>query len=423
MRQRRLCAVLAWVMLVTALLTPALAAETEAPEAEPYRYRYTLEADWANPGAGTDPSTVCTLYVQALSDDAVPLHAGSVTLGIPGSVVSVQAEGPFELRDFDGKPNAWETGTALGQSYLGFSWNRTETEDPLTQDGEHRQKIATIRVSGGAGKVSAFTLIPWVDTRTGKLVLQQRQQAQASGDAVRIDEQEAVMRNVWRYESLTTADVGFYQGFYEIEEDGPDGQRAVDIENGWQAFQIMAYNSKEPITLKFEQWNEEVGAYAQYAEAEYQLAGPTQVGQNGKFTATIDFAALKDTEGQAIAIGPGEYKLTVSKRSHVSRYATGLTIKGNEGNLSIFPELTGVMLYLPCGDVNGDDRIKLQDRGQFTAPERYGRPVRTGEEAYDLNGDGRIDLRDLMIMEDPINYGRSSTAFYEKTKTTQGGGA
>ena len=31
MRQRRLCAVLAWVMLVTALLTPALAAETEAP--------------------------------------------------------------------------------------------------------------------------------------------------------------------------------------------------------------------------------------------------------------------------------------------------------------------------------------------------------------------------------------------------------
>ena len=103
MRQRRLCAVLAWVMLVTALLTPALAAETEAPEAEPYRYRYTLEADWANPGAGTDPSTVCTLYVQALSDDAVPLHAGSVTLGIPGSVVSVQAEVPFELRDLDRK--------------------------------------------------------------------------------------------------------------------------------------------------------------------------------------------------------------------------------------------------------------------------------------------------------------------------------
>lgn len=424
MRHRRLSKLLGCALLVMGLLQPLLpagAAEPEAPEEEAFRYRYTLETKRANPGMPTDLSTECVLYVQALSEAATPLHAGSVTLGIPGTVESVQMEVPFELRDFDGVANSYETGTALGQSYVGFSWNRTETEDPLTQDGEHRQKIATIRVSGGNGETDGFTLIPWVDTRTGKVVLQQRQNAQASGEAVRIEEYEALMQNIWRYESLTTADVGFYQGFYEVN--GPDGQRAVDIENGWQLFQIMAYNSKEAMTLEIEKRNEETGAYEQYTVAEYQLAGPTQVGGNGKFTVQIDFGKLKDREEQPIQLEPGDYKLTVRKRSHVSRYATGLTVTGSEGNLSVFPELTGVMLYLPCGDVNGDGGIKLRDRGELTGPGRYGRPVKAGEGAYDLNGDGRVDLRDLIILEDPINYGKSSSAFYEARKTTEGGGA
>lgn len=345
-----------------------------------------------------------------------------MALGIPGNVLSVVPAEPFELRNYDGAANTYETGTALGKSYVGFSWNRTATEQPLTMDEAHRQKLATITVSGGNGELDAFTLVPWVDTRTGKIVLQQRQQAQASGSAVRIDEYEALMQNFWRYESLTTADVGFYQGFYEV--DGPDGQRAVDIENGWQAFQIMAYDKAKPITLCFERWDEEAGKYQPYADAVYQLADPTTVGQNGKFTAGIDFSKLKRATGEAtgelIELEQGTYKLTVSKQSHVQRYATDLTVKGSEGNVSLFPELTGLVLYLPCGDVTGDNRIKLQDRDLLTAPGRYG--TAAAGSPYDLNGDGRVDLRDLIILEDPINYGKSSTTFYEK-ETLEGGGA
>ncbi len=409
--------------------TVVSAAETGGSPGTATAYRYVLLTEHASENP-FDLGTLCRLYVAGPKDH--PLHGGSIAveLPVPGAgqtvkVTALQPDEKFELRNFDGAVISSQTTvfletiakkTAEGKPYLGFTWNIvsdkgvatsiTENAPVPLQNGEGCQHIADFTVSTGAGQLQSFRLLPWVETPTGAAILKLRKAA--TGRQAEI--YESLMRNFWRYDTLDTPTVGYYQGYYEADAADGTGQRQTDILNGWSALQVKTYRPQSPLQLTV---TTPAGAIltASYDGGHGNVVG--KVTDSLKFEDLTFKSAAKSPQTRAepeqIPIENGFYTLQITKESHTTVTCTGLTASAQ----SLFPQLAGQTIVIPCGDLSGDGRIKQLDRALLTKLTVKGMvSVKTeGKyEPYDLNGDHKISQLDLAIQLDPTNYGRSPYA-------------
>lgn len=379
MKKRKwLAACLAAAVAVALLGGPPARAEERPPGG--YSYRYVLERSGEQPGGNTF-TTRFHLFVQS-SDPAAPaLHTGSIALW--GRMeLSLAMEGSYTALGFEGESTP-ENQAADGGSVLGFTWYAREGKQPEL-DEQGRQFLGSVSVGYGSGKAdpSEVKLRSYYETAAGR---DQIDRLLAATDPLEQENLRELVGGVWRMESGEAPRLGFYQGYYAQESTEGETQVAVDIGNGWQSFSVIAYDPKVGLTL--------TAVAADGAETSLTLPG--LAAGVGKSIQEIDLSGFS-------GLSPGEYRLRVEKRSHVTATYAGLTVAGE----SLFPELLGETLTLPCGDVNGDGAVRQTDRALLTAPGRYGLPAAEETAVYDLDGDGHIGQRDLAILTDPANYGK-----------------
>jgi hypothetical protein len=96
----------------------------------------------------------------------------------------------------------------------------------------------------------------------------------------------------------------------------------------------------------------------------------------------------------------GTYDLKVSKTGHTDYWLTGIPVES--GDLELQDTIT-----LPCGDVNGDGRINVDDVVDLTRSKNYNKKTeKAADVVCDLNGDGNINVDDLLIMTSSANYNK-----------------
>lgn len=383
---------------------PARAAEGGAAE-----YRYTLECVG---GTQADGRTEYALYTVPTRSDAPPLHTGSIALTTSvadGLTVSFEEDAPYAYRDFHGVAGSFETGKAAdGRPYVGFTWNVRQGETPETDDAG-RQRIATVELAYGyvpdPASPYGVALLPYSETESGRAQFAARNApglTQTERDVL-----DARIGNLWRCtESTLAPQFGFYQGYGAEEMEGAQtAQFAADIGNGWQRFQIVSYNPQKEVTLTLYASDGSGGWSDTPARAPILVASTQKT--PGKVTDVLELS-LDD-------VAPGQYKMVISKRSHVPVTYLNLTVSEQH----TCPQLTGLSAYLPCGDLDGDGGVRLTDYARLTDPARYGSASAEGKAGlYDLDGDGRVDAVDHAILTDPANYGKT-----EKTQTYDLGGS
>ncbi|MDO4269662.1 MAG: hypothetical protein Q4C72_01940 [Eubacteriales bacterium] len=399
-KKKRLYAA-ALAVLTAVSCTPGASAEDAGDTAE-YVYRYELAFEGTS---GTSSTFALSVLGTASDGGAAPvLHTGAAALQAArlnaadgdGALLSFTPAAGIEVRALDGKAGI-ERGTpedAEGKgSYAGFVWSAAQDADLAALADGGRLPLGTLTVPVGKADASMITLLPWTQTKTGWA---QYGRLAASGA-----DKEALAQLIganWRIENGIEGDphVGCYQGYYASD----DGQRAVDIGCGWQSLVVRSYRPQSELTLEL------------YRDGQTALAAkavvPAHTGQTGRVSDAVRFESLDyySAGGSKYDKLPdGAYRLVLKKTSHAAVAVTGVTA----ANGSIFPQLTGQTITLPCGDLNGDDRVKLADRALLTARGRYGARRGTAAyqtyEAYDLDGDGQIGQRDLAILTAPGNYG------------------
>lgn len=182
-------------------------------------------------------------------------------------------------------------------------------------------------------------------------------------------------------------------------------------------FNVKSYDPKDPLIINIYPDDPADGA-----PTGYRLVIDGEQTGTGIFVRTIRFAeciekykcSVLESGEQVDQLPEGTYRLEICKESHVTATLTGVTVKVDGTVTELFPELEGEFLYLPCGDVNGDGEIRLDDRAILTAPANYGKAAVEGQ-IYDLDGDDRVDQTDLAILIAPANYGKSDfTVAYPK---------
>lgn len=97
----------------------------------------------------------------------------------------------------------------------------------------------------------------------------------------------------------------------------------------------------------------------------------------------------------------GEYTLEIKKDVHLTYYID-VTVNETDADVTV----KEVTLY--CGDISGDERIKLNDRSillKYQNSQLHNGAEETNTEALraDLNGDGRVSVHDLNILKTYYN--------------------
>lgn len=365
----------------------AAAAETTPPVAV---YSYVLQLRETQDGPERY-DTQYDLYVVASKKDAPALHAGSIALAAEGVMrIEAEVENAYEVRGFDG--TAGVANETIGtKRVVEFTWNAIPSTDVTTLSSEGKQRIATITIGGGGGYAPPGTveLLSWDQTAVGQQKIAEMNDP-ATPDKPAL---ENLIKDTWRYEDLKTPDIGYYQGFYAADVEGADSaQFAVDIQNGWQAFRIVSYNPHKDTTLQF--YTKEGAGWSSTAVLTSSVATPG--GElPGKLTVTVEPASVLDS------LPAGTYKMVIKKPSHVTFTYENLVITDSRE----WPQLIGKTAYLPCGDLNGDNKITLIDFSRLTNEAKYGRII-ASTDLLDLDGDKRLGQKDLAILIDPHNYGK-----------------
>lgn len=401
-KKKRLCAA-ALAACLAVLCTPGAAAQDgETTAVYAYRYELTFAAT-----AGTSSTFVLSVSGAASDGSTTPvLHAGAAGLQAAmlnaadgdGALLSFTPAEGIETRALDGtsgiERGAPEDAEGKG-SYAGFVWNVAEGRDPAALAADGALKLGTLTVPIGKADAAMVSILPWTQTKTGWAQYGRLAAAGADTEALA----QLIGAN-WRIENGLEGDphIGYYQGYYATD----DGQQAVDIGCGWQSLVVRSYRPQSELTLELYR----DGATALTAKTTI----PAHTGQIGRVSDAIRFASLTYVSAAGTPyeqLPDGTYRLVLRKPSHAAVSCTGVTVSGG----SIFPQLTGQTITLPCGELDGDGRIKLRDRACLTAPGRYGTrrgsAAYTTYETYDLDGDGQIGQRDLAILAAPENYGKS----------------
>ena len=427
--RRRKWAGLAAALIVCFTLPSAQAAEdgeTTAPVT--YSYRYELEADGS---AAKTAAKSFALYVRGTASDgsaAPPLHTGSIALNAvrfrfaegesnwlsftPESWVqtlSLAGAGGAAVNTDKVKHTVCEIGEPVGTdgkgSYLGFTWSAVpNTEIAAVQEPDGRYKLGVLSSQLSGLTVQGITLLPWTQTQTGAAFYSELSQENADVEAL-----QELIGSAWRIADKDPY-AGYFQGYYVVDDEA--GQAATDIGCSWQSLVVLSYAPQRPVTLEAV-----FGGFKAYAEI------PGAKNGTGFATAAVKFEELTfhDSEGKAVTLPNGTYRLTLRKQSHLPVVLTGLTVSGN----AIFPELLGDSVYLPCGDVAprrnaegeityGDYSIDMADRAALMAclgSARPGKQIFVDELAHyaDLDGDGAVTMGDLSILMAPRNYGARFT--------------
>lgn len=138
---------------------------------------------------------------------------------------------------------------------------------------------------------------------------------------------------------------------------------------------------------------------------------------------TLTFAAVSTTRSavgradQAVtlsAVNPNQtYKLVLKKAGHTDLVINGIAVTDQDLSITAAGALSQLRLY--CGDFNGDNAVRLEDRATLLQSRFFGRAVSafTGEDAafaamLDVDGDGYVKLSDLAIVMSSENYGRDA---------------
>lgn len=95
----------------------------------------------------------------------------------------------------------------------------------------------------------------------------------------------------------------------------------------------------------------------------------------------------------------GQWRFTFRKTGHVPLCVT-LTMQQSDR------DLTGEIYTLPCGDLNGDERVTMEDYSLLAEQGSLGQPM--DNSPLDLDGDGAISAADLALLAQPGNLGRGS---------------
>lgn len=372
------------LFLMSGILPAATAADPV-----PVVYSYVLELSATQPGMG-DYSTNYDLFVVASEADAPALHAGSIALAVDSTSITATLESVYETHDFSGSAGIGEE-TIGSQHVVEFTWNARENTDLTTISTAGKQRLASVTIGSGGGTapVGTVELLSWDQTSAGKAKLAQM------NDPTTPDKPalENLIKDTWRYEDLKTPDIGYYQGFYAADVEGADSaQFAVDIQNGWQAFRIVSYNPYKDTILEF--YAKEDSGWSSTAVLTSSVATPA--GQDpGKLTVEVEPIMVLDS------LPAGTYKMVIKKASHVTVTYENLIITDSRE----WPQLIGKTAYLPCGDLNGDNKITLIDFSRLTNEIKYGRII-NNTDILDLDGDEKLGQKDLAILIDPHHYGK-----------------
>lgn len=403
-------------LLLITLVFGAL--NTRAADSQAYTYCYQLKKAETESVAG---STVFKLYVARTGTEAPALYAGRIALGTKKAVNTDDLE--FDLdpvwkllphQYIPGATNAdapttsdqIEKGISVVEPmpYLSFGWGEKESDasgestEPEEQD---LQYIGSLTVKQDALTVDDIVLLPYPETKSGKALIDMWKASEDKPPYLNMIE------SVWRMDDDDRPESGFYQGYFASEkpkeeikspEDATGSENglqfAVDITNGWQSFRVQSFNPHKDVMI-------EIYTVGDAAAPVIKIKVPDGGTTPGRTTVIPDLT--KDESGDPITLAAGKYRMTVRKSSHVSVSYEGLTVT----DTSVFPELQGILCYLPCGDVSKDDAIKLWDRALLTKPGTYGKSI-DNKDVLDLDGDGYIGQRDLAILIDPANYGKSA---------------
>lgn len=414
MKKRSIQLVLLLALSLTLLLAAQAAgagAGSGARTSQTCRYYYQLIQQAPNTGD-------YSLYVERTREDGTLLHTGSLSLAVVGTVSFTPAPGvttapiagtdesgflPSDNRSFVSFFWYWEPGTDLDTT------NGTGTDVEA-----RRQLLGTVTIPPTM-ELEQVELLPWVQTPEGQNILTLWQTAQ--GELA--DEYWEILSAVWRIEDPTTPTQGYYQGFYALPDadttpestDPEQSQQAVDLTAGWYGFTLGTYDPKEPIHLYFYKMDDQ----GDYPATPYATADTAAAASGVGYRRTrIDFNSLQITtpDGAVLDSGfqEGVYRMVAEKESHVSATFNGLTVTSS----AVFPELTGVIVVLPCGDVDENGRIGQKDRALLTQPDRYRKSAAAdanGKTLYDLDGDGKVNQTDLSILTAPANYGKRALTY------------
>lgn len=432
MKKRGLLLALLGALVLVLLMAVQAASGAPDESSEQCRYFYQLLPQG-------ESKTTYDLYVERTRLDGPSLHTGSISLITLGDMSFLPASG-VSTQPLDGK-NIHDI--LDGRGYVSFFWYwDPQTALPDTSAGSQgvearRQKLGTVTFTNTALDLSQVELIPWVQLPAGQAQLQAWRDAQTAPDGDP-EAQFKLLRAIWRMEDPAQPERGYYQGYYPLEdpEETPSSgeteapvstpgtgtadeetsaQRWVDITAGWQGFVLGTYDPEEPISLTFYKAAAD-GSYGTGAADVYGVCSITPGTGTGYARTRIHFSALKpqNLSGAELADGfvDGTYKMVVKKESHVDATFTGLTVA--DGN--VFPELLGMTVILPCGDVDGDNHVSQEDRALLTAPDGFYQNTSKGDTdgtktLYDLDGDGNVTETDLAILIAPANYGRQALKF------------
>ena len=415
---------LALVLLLAGYAMAAAEPGTQPEQTPACRYFYQIKREEV-PGTG---NARYSLYVERTDAEAPPLHGGSITLAasIPshadmsftaadGWVITSAKynNGTDRVEDADGT----DAGALQnGSRYLSFSWRwgdgQTPSSPPENSTGDpqggtggsaRRQYLGYVDIPWNIDTTEIF-LQPWVETPAGKKQLQELGQA-ADSEAAR-----EILENVWRiedFDTLSAPSEGFYQGFYaEADDTEPEGtQYPTDLTAGWYGFIVGGYAPMRPATLTVYDGPEVVAT----AEVSFKKTTP------GYFKEQIDLNALtyQTPEGQDWDRPDGTYTLELTKLSHVPAVFQNVTISQEHSKL--FPELLGLTVILPCGDVDENEQVSQRDRALLTDPDGYcqnaGKADDGTKDHYDLDGDGKVNQVDMAIQIAPANYGRRTLKY------------
>jgi len=409
-------------LLLALLLLFQVSAAARGPVSQTScRYTYQLIPEQAS----GNNRTRFALYVERSDPNSPPLHSGTIALALDNTTIQ-NIENLVHFTEEEGwqlmsapaagttQQNLTADKTASGLYYVSFGWYwgtgvGTTPVLPDNSDGMlGRQRLGTLEFDFNV-TVDDILLLPWTQTKTGEADWRRYQTAVSSGgDAAAYLE---VVENTWRMDNLSRPLEGYYQGYYAGElESGQDAQLSVDITPGWYGFRVGAYAPERDATLSIYAFDEASG---QYESTPVSVVSASFGTGTGYFKKSISFsgdseagATLSHVSGKELgALEKGTYRMVLEKQSHVTATFDGLTVS-DEG---VFRELLGVTVILPCGDVDGDDKIRQSDRAQLTAQARYGKLATNT--VYDLDGDGKVNQVDMAILTSSMNYGKNSLHF------------
>lgn len=220
--------------------------------------------------------------------------------------------------------------------------------------------------------------------------------------------------------------VGFYIHIpYETWKGNLPSQCDVQVEDTWLgtlnplvevidtpphavAADLGSYDPKKPLQARLRYWQE--GSWQEIAVIPQMLSLWT--GDNADYRGNGQGTDFYTQKLVIPGLWSGRWQVELHKQGHVG---IELEFELRDGDL-IWPESR---LDLPCGDLNGDGAVTMEDYALLADSGVIGTAA-SGQEnhsIYDLSGDGRIDWSDLSILSSPGNLGRRFRAVYPVINT------